>query len=1084
MSSPRYQLPSAAFPSGSYSTGPSRASPPAARLPGAAVGRGNSPPSPSRGVAGHVRTSSGSPGSAGRNVSFGGRSDRQHFADLGAAFGGLEGFDEASSVGQAQLLSRMQSNLANASEDTPRLQGYDYSDPRRKNSLAGRAAGLTAEDFPEPGPEYRGPRMESLDDKIKIDWAMKLVKYFQQNQTVPLPARYLCRILAEAERIMIAKQVSGPIWQVEVPTEGAMGQNQSEPRLVVVGDTHGQLQDVLWIFYKLGVPSLGNRYLVNGDICDRGPLAVEIWALFLCFMCVFPDSVVIQRGNHEDRTMNMDGNCGGFYDELLGKYGRYDGNGALLYEKFGRLFSLLPLASIVDNRIFVVHGGLSRNMRGFMRLLKQCRVRRPEIPESSATASAVDLAVVDAMWADPQELRGVTANPRGAGLILFGPDVTQQFLNENRLELVVRSHQLPDTYKGFGMHHGGKLLTVFSASNYCGVCQNEGAVLTIFQDGKYEPIGHFAPSFAQLATMTIERPELDGEKTPASVRAANAIRRKSQTEVLEKEVLEAKSSGEEAARSTERLEREVLWRAARLIVERKTALYEYWQEVDGQPATGFIDLEEWVEGMSVVLGGDLPWTAIGKVLQVSDKLSKDVDYRRFLNRFRVTLVSGHQGGDKWAEELLGRFYGRLLSLKGDAGSLSELEGFLGHGSDKVSRADAFEVFQWVLGNTVTEDQANAMLRTLAAHNLPDPSPTNNSRPLGVFEFLSRLDVCYQRQTAKGVTMADSKGAQQDKPAESMKKAPPWVTSVLNHVGRLIWMEDAHGSPKAGNDRMLAVFRHFDENNDGLLARGEFAKAVKTLLREYAAELPSQISEETATSDKINELVDYVDVSGDGVINYLEFLHAFQPVDRTPGRGLRMDLMEKVYTTIWANKPSLLRTLQLLEESLETSASDRSDSLSFSGMVSRENLKRTLRSLNASLAGGQAGRAPLTRDQIDLLVDHGAFDSDDRLNYLSFLDAIQVEDTDPPSGDPTSPLEEKISPFGFAYNPAPRPAATGSKSSPGASKLSNDDRFGFGAMSAANTRGSSPGASSSPSGRRQNSHSPSGPRTSPRPRKMS
>lgn len=72
------------------------------------------------------------------------------------------------------------------------------------------------------------------------------------------------------------------------------------PSLNIVGDTHGQLQDVLWIFYKMGVPSPTNHYLVNGDICDRGQLACEIWALFLAFMCVWPDSVHIQRGNHED----------------------------------------------------------------------------------------------------------------------------------------------------------------------------------------------------------------------------------------------------------------------------------------------------------------------------------------------------------------------------------------------------------------------------------------------------------------------------------------------------------------------------------------------------------------------------------------------------------------------------------------------------------------------------------------------------------------------------------------------------------------------------------------------------------------
>merc|ERR1719253_2326288 len=158
----------------------------------------------------------------------------------------------------------------------------------------------------------------------------------------------------------------------------------------------------------------------------------------------------------------MDGSCGGFYEEILSKYGRYDGVGALLYEKFGRLFSRLPLASVVDERIFVVHGGLYRNRRGFMRMLKLCTNRRAEVPESSQYASAQDLAFVDAMWSDPHEDAGIQVNPRGAGLVNWGPDVTRTFLDENRLELVVRSHQLPENQQGFMTHHGGSVITVFS----------------------------------------------------------------------------------------------------------------------------------------------------------------------------------------------------------------------------------------------------------------------------------------------------------------------------------------------------------------------------------------------------------------------------------------------------------------------------------------------------------------------------------------------------------------------------------------------------------------------------------------------
>ncbi len=39
--------------------------------------------------------------------------------------------------------------------------------------------------------------------------------------------------------------------------------------LTVVGDTHGQLYDVLHIFDSLGLPSPTNWFLFNGDMVDR-----------------------------------------------------------------------------------------------------------------------------------------------------------------------------------------------------------------------------------------------------------------------------------------------------------------------------------------------------------------------------------------------------------------------------------------------------------------------------------------------------------------------------------------------------------------------------------------------------------------------------------------------------------------------------------------------------------------------------------------------------------------------------------------------------------------------------------------------
>lgn len=58
---------------------------------------------------------------------------------------------------------------------------------------------------------------------------------------------------------------------------------------------------------------------------------------------------------------------------------------------------------------------------------------------------------------------GRSPSKRGVGL-QFGPDVTAAFLENNDLQLLIRSHEVKD--EGYEVMHGGKCITVFSAPNY------------------------------------------------------------------------------------------------------------------------------------------------------------------------------------------------------------------------------------------------------------------------------------------------------------------------------------------------------------------------------------------------------------------------------------------------------------------------------------------------------------------------------------------------------------------------------------------------------------------------------------------
>ena len=53
--------------------------------------------------------------------------------------------------------------------------------------------------------------------------------------------------------------------------------------------------------------------------------------------------------------------------------------------------------------------------------------------------------------------------------------MTEKFLRENNLKLLIRSHEVRD--EGYSIETGGQVITVFSAPNYCDQEGNKGALI-------------------------------------------------------------------------------------------------------------------------------------------------------------------------------------------------------------------------------------------------------------------------------------------------------------------------------------------------------------------------------------------------------------------------------------------------------------------------------------------------------------------------------------------------------------------------------------------------------------------------------
>merc|ERR1712157_77823 len=67
-------------------------------------------------------------------------------------------------------------------------------------------------------------------------------------------------------------------------------------------------------------------------------------------------------------------------------------------------------------------------------------------------------------------------NDRGVSFV-FGADVVASILERHDLDLIIRAHQVVED--GYEFFAGRRLVTLFSAPNYCGEFDNAGGMISI-----------------------------------------------------------------------------------------------------------------------------------------------------------------------------------------------------------------------------------------------------------------------------------------------------------------------------------------------------------------------------------------------------------------------------------------------------------------------------------------------------------------------------------------------------------------------------------------------------------------------------
>ena len=294
--------------------------------------------------------------------------------------------------------------------------------------------------------------MDHSGGAMSLDWTASLCAHMKYLK--PLPKPLVMYILQKSMKMFE---------QQENVLDLHCGSANDQPsKLTVVGDTHGQFWDVMHLFSDsvAGFPSPSNPFLFNGDMVDRGMYSFEVIFALLAIKVASPRAVEILRGNHETSDMNA---MYGFEKQVLAAYDEE------VLRATRDVMMALPIGAIINDKAFVVHGGLGKETYN-MSIAQINEIDRfvdsPRFPS----------ALSELLWSDPSDkITGLSRNKqRGAGW-LFGKEATQIFLHSNGLELLIRSHEV--RMNGFTVHHDGLCVTIFSAPNYCDNVGNLGAVL-------------------------------------------------------------------------------------------------------------------------------------------------------------------------------------------------------------------------------------------------------------------------------------------------------------------------------------------------------------------------------------------------------------------------------------------------------------------------------------------------------------------------------------------------------------------------------------------------------------------------------
>jgi len=202
---------------------------------------------------------------------------------------------------------------------------------------------------------------------------------------------------------------------------------------------------------------------------------LEVVSYLLAMKLMLPHKVFLLRGNHETRDVNgWEEHYGArsFIYQCRERFG--EEVGYKVWESTNQTFDRLPLAAVVDQDIFCVHGGIPRpisdssveggRIKDILNVSKVAGINPPYEHEDDNYQQVAS----DCIWSDPaseeqeqysvDKRTGYGDSLRGGGAICFGHKAVTHFLQQQGFSYIMRAHEAHA--EGVAVSKGARVFTV------------------------------------------------------------------------------------------------------------------------------------------------------------------------------------------------------------------------------------------------------------------------------------------------------------------------------------------------------------------------------------------------------------------------------------------------------------------------------------------------------------------------------------------------------------------------------------------------------------------------------------------------